>query len=76
MNLPLKSTTLKTLRWIAYASAFTGIILLVTGVISALTFKHKLQAIYIACYFLAANSFLLITTVILLFIHLEQHEKK
>jgi hypothetical protein len=67
---------MKTLKWIAYISAGIGTILILTGVISALTLKHKLQAIYIASYFLGANSFLLITTVILLFIHLYQHKKE
>jgi hypothetical protein len=76
MSFFLKSATIKTFKWIAYVSAGIGTILLLTGVISALTFKHKLEAIYIACYFLAANSFLLITTVILLFIHLQHHNKK
>lgn len=76
MDFHLRYTTMKVLRWIAYVSAVTGIILLVTGVISALTFKNKLEAIYIAAYFLGANSFLLLTTVILLFIHLEHHKMK
>ncbi len=67
---------MKALKWIAYISAGIGGVLILIGVISALTLKHKLQAIYIASYFLGANSFLLITTVILLFIHLNHHMKK
>lgn len=69
-------TLMKALKWIAYISADIGAILILIGVISALTLKHKLQAIYIACYFLAGNCFLLVTTVILLFIHLDQHKKE
>ncbi|MCX6260716.1 MAG: hypothetical protein NTY95_07755 [Bacteroidia bacterium] len=67
---------MKALKWIAYISAGIGAIFILIGVISALTLKHKLQAIYIASYFLGANSFLLITTVILLFIHLNHHKKE
>jgi len=51
---------MKALKWIAYIPAGIGAILILIGVISALTLKHKLQAIYIASYFLGANSFLLI----------------
>jgi len=53
---------MKVLKWLAYFSAGTGAILILIGVISALTLKHRLDAIYIASYFLGANSFLLITT--------------
>ncbi|MFZ0280816.1 MAG: hypothetical protein WAL29_04155 [Bacteroidales bacterium] len=67
---------MKVLKWIAFISAGIGAILILTGVFSALTLKHKLDAIYIASYFLGANSFLLITTVILLFIHLIKHKKE
>ena len=67
---------MKALKWIAYISASIGAIFILIGVISALTLKHKLQAIYIASYFLGANSFLLITIVILLFIHLNHHKKE
>jgi hypothetical protein len=67
---------MKALKWIAYTSAGIGAVLFLIGVFSAITFKHKLEAIYIASYFLGANSFLLITTVILLFIHLNQHSKE
>jgi hypothetical protein len=67
---------MKVLKWFAYISAGIGVILILVGVISALTLKHKLQAIYIVSYFLGANSFLLITTVILLFIHINHHKKE
>jgi hypothetical protein len=67
---------MKVLKWIAYISAGIGAILILTGVISALTLKHRLDVIYLASYFLGANSFLLITTVILLFIHLSHHKKE
>jgi hypothetical protein len=67
---------MKTLKWIAYFSAVSGAILFLVGVFSAITLKHKLEAIYIVSYFLGANSFLLITTVILLFIHINNHKKE
>jgi len=67
---------MKALKWIAYISAGIGAILTLTGVISAITLKHRLDALYIVSYFLGANSFLLITTVILLFIHSNQHKKE
>jgi len=67
---------MKVLKWLAYFSAGIGAILILIGVISALTLKHRFDAIYIASYFLGANSFLLITTVILLFIHLSHHKKE
>jgi hypothetical protein len=67
---------MKVLKWIAYISAGIGLILISIGVFSVLTLKHRLDAIYIASYFLGANSFLLITTVIFLFIHLDHHKKE
>jgi FtsH-binding integral membrane protein len=67
---------MKVLKWIAYISTVIGLILISFGVISVLTLKHRLDAIYIASYFLGANSFLLITTVIFLFIHLDHHKKE
>lgn len=67
---------MKALKWIAYISAGIGAVLILTGVFSVITLKHRLDAIYIASYFLGANSFLLITTVILLFVHSNQHKKE
>jgi cytosine/uracil/thiamine/allantoin permease len=67
---------MKALKWIAYISAGIGAILTLTGVFSAITLKHRLDALYIVSYFLGANCFLLITTVILLFIHTNQHNKE
>jgi hypothetical protein len=67
---------MKALKRIAYISAGIGAILILIGVIATLTLTHRLQAIYIASYFLGANSFLLVTTVILLFIHTNYHEKE
>jgi hypothetical protein len=67
---------MKVLKWIAYIFAVIGVILILIGVISALNLKHRLDAIYIASYFLGANSFLLMTTVIFLFIHLDHHKKE
>jgi hypothetical protein len=67
---------MKALKWVAYISAGIGAVLILTGVFSAITLKHRLEALYIVSYFLGANSFLLITTVILLFIHSNQHKKE
>jgi len=67
---------MKVIKWIAYISGSIGVILILIGVISVLTLKHRLDAIYIASYFLGANSFLLITIVIFNFIHLNHHKKE
>jgi len=67
---------MKVLKYISYIFAGIGAILIFIGVFSALTLKHRLDAIYIASYFLGANCFLLITTVILLYIHLSHHKKE
>jgi hypothetical protein len=66
---------MKALKWIAYISAGIGVILTLTGIFSAITLKHRLDALYIVSYFLGANCFLLITTVILLFVHTNQNHK-
>ena len=66
---------MKILKWIAYILAVTGVILVLAGIISALTNKHNLQYVYTVSYLLVGNSFLLITIVIFLFIHHKQHEK-
>jgi hypothetical protein len=65
---------MKVLKWIAYFFAVTGGLIL-AGIGTALTNKHNLQYLYTASYFLAGNSFLLITIVIFVFIHLDQHNK-
>lgn len=67
---------MKVLKWLAFFSAGIGAVLMLIGVVSTLTLRNILDAIYIASYFLGANSFLLITTVILLFIHLRDHRKE
>ena len=66
---------MKVLKWIAYVLAVTGAILVLAGIISALTNKHNLQYVYTVSYLLVGNSFLLITIVIFLFIHHKQHER-
>jgi hypothetical protein len=66
---------MKILKWIAYVFAGIGAILVLIAIISALTLKHKIQAVYIASYLLAGNSFLLITAIILIFILLNQKMK-
>ena len=67
---------MKVLKWIAYIIAVIGALLILTGIISGLTNKHNLQYVYTASYFLAGNSFLLISIVIFFFIHLDHHDKE
>jgi hypothetical protein len=66
---------MKVLKWVAYLLAVAGATLILAGIISGLTNKHNLQYVYTASLFLVGNSFLLITVVIILFIHLDQHKK-
>jgi len=66
---------MKILKWIAYVLAVLGAVLILIGIVTALTNKHILQYGYTASYFLVGNSFLLITLVIFHFIHLDQHKK-
>lgn len=66
---------MKVLKWIAYSSGVLGALLILTGIGSVITNKHNLQYVYTASYFLAGNSFLLITIVLFLYIHLDQHKK-
>ena len=66
---------MKVLKWIAYSSGVLGALLILTGIGSVITNKHNLQYVYTASYFLAGNSFLLITIVLFLFIHTDQHKK-
>jgi hypothetical protein len=66
---------MKILKWIAIAMAIIGLLLIIVGIVSALTNKHILQYGYTASYFLAGNSFLLISLVIFHFIHLGEHKK-
>ena len=67
---------MRALKWIAYVFAVIGATLILTGIISVITNKHNLQYVYTASYFLAGNSFLLITIVIFFFIHLDHHDKE
>ena len=67
---------MKVLRWTAYIFAAIGAILILTGIISAVTNTRNLQYVLTASYFLLGNSFLLITIVIFLYIHLDQHKKE
>jgi hypothetical protein len=67
---------MKVLKLIAYFFAVIGAILILTGIVTVLTNKHNLQYLYTASYFLAGNSFLIMTIVIFLFIHLDQHKKE
>jgi hypothetical protein len=67
---------MKTLKWIGYISAVIGGMLFLIGAISLITLRHKLQAVYVATYFLGANSFLLVTITIFLFIYINQNKKE
>jgi hypothetical protein len=65
---------MKIIKLIAYVLAAIGILLILTGILTVLTNKHNLQYVYTASYFLAGNSFLLMSIVILFFLHLETHK--
>jgi hypothetical protein len=66
---------MKTLNLIAWISASIGLVLVILGLISGtfgrLIFK-SVESIY---YIHTANSFFLITIVLFLFLHLDQHKK-
>ena len=66
---------MKTLKWIAYASAIIGLLLVALGSVSAVFHLHMLQVNYISSYFQGANSFFLITVIIFLYIYLAGDKK-
>ena len=65
---------MKTLKWIAWISAGFGVVLLLLATISIVA-GHSIGAQNIPSFFHAANSFFLLTIVLFLFIHLDQHKK-
>jgi uncharacterized membrane protein len=52
---------MKALNWIGWASAGTGVILMILGIISTLISKKILPIQHVVNYFHMANSFFLIT---------------
>jgi len=60
---------MKALKWIAYVSSVIGLLLVIFGSVSAVFHLQILQVRYLASYFEGANSFFLLTIVLLLFVH-------
>jgi hypothetical protein len=71
----IKFQSMKILKWLSYFFGVLGVLLILTGIGTVITNKHNLQYVYTASYFLAGNSFLLITIALYLFIHQDQHKK-
>jgi hypothetical protein len=67
---------MKVMKWIAYTFAAIGAMLIITGIISGVTNNRNLEYVVTASYFLAGNSFLLLSIVGFFFIHLEYHKKE
>jgi hypothetical protein len=67
---------MKALKWLAYISAGIGLLLVIVGAVSAVFHLQLLQVRFLASYFEAANSFFLITIVILFYIHLYRNKKE
>lgn len=66
---------MKTLKWIAYISSGIGLLLVILGSVAAVFHLHILQVRYMTSYFQGANSFFLITIVILLYLHLGRNKQ-
>ena len=66
---------MKTLKWIAYISAVIGLLLVALGSVSAVFHIRLLQVNYMSSYFQGANSFFLITVIILLYMYLAENKK-
>ncbi len=66
---------MKALKWLAMISSGIGLVLVLLGSVSAIFHLHLLRVNYMVSYFWAANSFFLITIVILLFLHYNKSEK-
>jgi hypothetical protein len=66
---------MKALKWIAYISADIGAIMILLAAIR-LIFHIHIFGEHIINFFQAANSFFLMTIVIFLYIHLDQHKKE
>jgi hypothetical protein len=66
---------MKALKWIAYISADIGAIMLLLAAISIIA-RRAIIVENIINYFHAANTFFLLTILIFLYIHLDQHKKE
>jgi hypothetical protein len=66
---------MKVLKWIAYISADIGLVMLLLAAISIIA-RRAIFVENIVNYFHAANTFFLLTIVIFLYIHLDQHKKE
>jgi hypothetical protein len=66
---------IKVLNWIEWISAVTGVVFIVLGLISVIFGRLRPDTESVN-YFHAANSFLLLTIVLFLFIHLGQFKKE
>jgi hypothetical protein len=66
---------MKALKWIAYISADIGAIMLLLAAVSLIAGRAIIVE-NIINYFHAASTFFLMTIVIFLFIHLDQHKKE
>lgn len=66
---------MKALKWIAFISADIGLIMILLAAISLIAGRAIIVE-NIINYFHAANTFFLITIVIFLFLHLNQHKKE
>ena len=68
---------MKALNWIAWISAGIGVVFMLLGFISGLIAKDILPGVtHIVNYFHIANSFFLITIILFVFLHLDQHKKE
>ena len=67
---------MKALTWLAYVSAGIGLLLVILGSVAAVFHLHILQVRYMTSYFQGANSFFLITIVILLYLHLGRNKQE
>ena len=67
---------MKTLKWIAYVSSGIGLLLVILGTVAAVFHLHILEVRYLASYFEGANSFFLITMVILFYIIVSGNKKE
>jgi hypothetical protein len=66
---------MKALKWIAYISADIGLVMLLLAAISIIA-RRAIFVENIVNYFHAASTFFLLTILIFLYIHLDQHKKE
>jgi hypothetical protein len=67
---------MKALKWLAYISAGIGLFLVILGSVAAVFHLQLLEVRFLASYFEAANSFFLITLMILFYIHSCRNKKE